>query len=84
MKIEKLEKLSCLKINESQKSYILKSLEGVMAMLHELDELETPSVSITEYKKTQFRDAIAIVVPQRISLHLEDGLFLAPKVIKKD
>lgn len=83
MKIEKLEKLSCLKIDESQKSYILKSLEGVMAMLHEVDELEAPSVSGTEYKKTQFRDAIAIV-PKRISLHLEDGLFLAPKVIKKD
>ena len=83
MKIEKLEKLSCLKIDDSQKSYILKSLEGVMAMLHEVDELDTPSVSSTEYKKTQFREAIAIV-PQKISLHLEDGLFLAPKVIKKD
>jgi Asp-tRNA(Asn)/Glu-tRNA(Gln) amidotransferase C subunit len=83
MKIEKLEKLSCLKIDDLQRPYILKSLEGVMAMLHEVEELETPSISEIKYEKPQFRDAIA-VVPHKTSLHLEDGLFLAPKVIKKD
>lgn len=83
MKIEKLEKLSCLKIDELQKPYILKSLEGIMSMLREVDEIEAPSVSHVKYEKTQFREAPAIV-PLKTSLHLEDGLFLAPKVIKKD
>ena len=83
MKIEKLEKLSCLKIDELQKTYILKSLEGVMLMLHEVEKIEPPQVFEAIYEKTQFRDAVAIV-PKKTSFHLEDGLFLAPKVIKKD
>ena len=83
MEIEKLEKLSCLKIPESEKSYILKSLEGVMGMLHEVEELEVPEVSNIRYEKTQFRQAVDIIYEKK-SLHLEDDLFLAPKVIRKD
>lgn len=83
MEIEKLEKLSCLKIPESQRSYILKNLEGVMGMLHEVEELQVPEISSIQYEKTQFRQAVDIVY-EKESLHLEDDLFLAPKVIKKD
>lgn len=83
MEIEKLEKLSCLKIQESQKSYILKSLEGIMNMLHEVDELKPPCIQDIIYEKTKFRQD-AVIISEKDSLHLEDGLFLAPKVIKRD
>lgn len=88
MDIEKLEKLSCLKIKEEDKSSIQKSLEGVFHMMSELDKIEMPILEKESKVKTIFREdmgkEVMIIKEKSVEgLHLEDGFFLAPKVIKK-
>jgi len=84
MEIEKLEKLSCLKIKENYRQKVAISLDGIMSMLAEVEQIEIPLVDAPEAPLTVFRSACADSAPDTSSLHLEEGLFLAPKVIKKD
>lgn len=84
MNIEKLEKLSCLKINQEQKKEILSSIEGVVLMLKEIDLLKVKESIIDEENITVFRQASQIKNDSKSGLHLEDGYFLAPKVITRD
>ena len=89
MDLEKLEKLSCLKIDIKNKENIQKSLDGVFEMMHSLEKLEIPILNkiepiptvLAEDTKT---DEFMVNKEHGVSgLHLESGYFLAPKVIKK-
>ena len=81
MEIEKLEKLSCLKINDVAKPALMASLQGVMHMLHEIDSIKSPKVENQDLLLTTFREEGGQTLS---TLESVDGLFLAPKVIKKD
>lgn len=88
MDIEKLEKLSCLHLSEDQKSAIKKSLDGVFEMMSQLEETQINSIHEDIKDATQFREEdsknIQVKKEERTEgLHIEDGMFLAPKVIKK-
>jgi Asp-tRNA(Asn)/Glu-tRNA(Gln) amidotransferase C subunit len=91
MDIEKLEKLSCLKIKDSDRANIEKSLEGVFNMMSQLEKIEMfANEKQLEKNKTTFREEnfdgeiSKIKTEQKIDgLHIEEGRFLAPKVIKK-
>ena len=84
MDIEKLEKLSCLKIDEQQKQAILLSIEGVVSMLKEIDSLKVGNFIKEKRHATVFRQDLPIEENSKSGLHLEYGYFLAPKVIVKD
>lgn len=85
--IKKLEKLSCLQLSEEVKEKVATSIDGVMTMIKEIEQLDTPVLKSNEYKKTD----LSIDAQERLysredkvqGLHLEDSMFLAPKVIKK-
>lgn len=89
MDLEKLEKLSCLKIAAEHKENVQNSLAGVFKMMQALDTLEmpvlnkvkpTPTILAEDIKTDEFMVSKENGVS---GLHLESGYFLAPKVIKK-
>ena len=90
MQLDKLEKLSCLKIEDSQKDGLVKSLEGVFSMMHSLEQL---SLMPLEHKDSDLATQLAPARVQKDGLikksedcagiHLQEGYFLAPKAIKK-
>jgi len=85
--IKKLEKLSCLQLSEEVKVKVATSIDGVMNMIKEIEQLETPVLKSNTYRKTE----LSVDAQERLysredkiqGLHLEDTMFLAPKVIKK-
>lgn len=85
--IKKLEKLSCLHLDESVKQNVTESLDGVMGMIKEIERLEMPMLKSDTYRKTE----LSVDAQERLysredkvsGVHLEDTMFLAPKVIKK-
>lgn len=87
--IKKLEQLSCLKIQEKDKEKIIQSLTGIFDMMHALDSVEIGNIK--EQKKeithlaedTLTKEFIFSKEEEVQGLHIEDGYFLAPKVIKK-
>lgn len=85
--IKKLEKLSCLNLSEDVKEKVATSIEGVMAMIQEIEQLDTPVLKSNDYRKTSLSvNAEEIMYDRKQDvqgIHLEDGMFLAPKVIKK-
>lgn len=85
--IKKLEKLSCLNLSEEVKEDIAVSIDGVMTMIKEIEELDTPVLKFNEYKKTKLNgdeeERLYSREDKVLGLHLEEGMFLAPKVIKK-
>lgn len=89
MDIEKLEKLSCLKLAQTDKEKIVKSLEGIFDMMKSLDNIETPNqlsglTELTHLEKDIFNSAAMVKKEEKVQgLHIESGHFLAPKVIKK-
>lgn len=89
MDLEKLEKLSCLKIADEHTDNIEHSLAGVFKMMQALDNLEIPNLNkikpeITVLAEDVKTDEFMVSKENGVSgLHLESGYFLAPKVIKK-
>lgn len=96
MELEKLESLSCLKIESAHRQKIMQSIEGVLDMMHQIDKLELPqtntgknqSVSVKESSditKDLIENKSGLVFRHETveGLHLEQGYFLAPKVIEK-
>lgn len=85
--IKKLEKLSCLHLDEDVKQNVAESLDGVMGMIKEIENLEMPLLKSDGYRKTELSvDAKEILHSREDKVqgvHLEDTMFLAPKVIKK-
>lgn len=84
MDIKKLEKLSCLKIDTDQKEAILSSIEGVIYMLKEIDSLKVSEIVSNKVQLTVFRKDLQVQENSKTGLHLEEGYFLAPKVIIRD
>lgn len=88
MDLEKLEKLSALKLPESQHKEMYHSLSGVVDMLHAIDTIEITA------KSNMFNEATVFENDEVNTEHLEnknnsllnthEGYFLAPKVITKD
>lgn len=89
MQLEKLEKLSCLHLDPNLKEGVKKSLQGVFEMMEQLESISMPKLLPLISEATQLvEDKYQIdnlVKKEDIdkSLHIEDGYFLAPKVIKK-
>lgn len=84
MDIEKLEKLSCLKIPDDKKQELAKSLDGVFNMMHAIDTMKSNIQSKDELLKTEFVIAESEKFNRQSNeLPVENGYFLAPKVIKK-
>ncbi len=85
--IKKLEKLSCLHLDEEVKQNVAESLDDVMAMIKDIESLDMPVLKSDTYRKTE----LSINSEERLysredkvqGVHLEDSMFLAPKVIKK-
>lgn len=85
MDISKLEALACLRLNENNKNEISKSLDEVVETLQSIINVEVENIPEIENKnQTDFREQ-EYVKPMVYGLNVtDDGLFLAPKVIKKD
>jgi len=87
--LKKLESLSCLKIDESQEHKMLAGIQGVVEMLHAIDQVNVNSFSDNQTNPTQL--ATDVVDDTYLfdknktsqSVNIQDGLFLAPKVISK-
>lgn len=98
MELDKLSKLSGLKIEEKDKDFFIQSLTGVIQMMDEISEMKAETKN-TNLEKTIILESIAqidseIKHPKETikidrekyykGIQLEQGVFLAPKVIKKD
>jgi aspartyl/glutamyl-tRNA(Asn/Gln) amidotransferase C subunit len=90
MDITKLEKLSCLKIEEVNKESLEKSLHGIFDMMKSLEEVVIPKTTqlinyeITSLVEDKINFTNLVDKAQQVSgLNMEQGYFLAPKVIKK-
>lgn len=85
--IKKLEKLSCLNLSEEVKGKVATSIEGVMAMIQEIESLDNPVLKSNDFRKTDLstnaEERMYARQEQVLGIHLEDSMFLAPKVIKK-
>lgn len=85
--IKRLEKLSCLNLSEEVKENVAASIDGIMSMINEIENEPMPVLKSKEYTKT----ALSVKAEERMydrkqvvqGIHLEDSMFLAPKVIKK-
>lgn len=83
MDLKKLEKLGCLEIKDKDRSYFINSLESVVTMLKLLEQIPLKELEVSLSQETQFRNSKTR--DETLSgLHIVDGVFLAPKVIKKD
>lgn len=99
MDLDKLARLSCLEIKEEDREFFITSLAGVFEIMDKVASLEsltendklTQSVtfnSLEEDSVSGFQYSQENVLIDREEqykgIHLEQGVFLAPKVIKKD
>lgn len=85
--IQKLEKLSCLELSEEVKEKVTNSIEGIILMIKEIEQLDMPFLKSDTYIKTDLSidltDRLYAIEDKVSGVHLEDSMFLAPKVIKK-
>jgi Asp-tRNA(Asn)/Glu-tRNA(Gln) amidotransferase C subunit len=86
--ILKLEKLSCLKLSKDVELNLEQSLDGVMIMMKSLESLDNPVLKSQEIIKTDLSllqncENLVNKNEKINGLNLEQGMFLAPKVIKK-
>lgn len=85
--IIKLEKLSCLRLDEELKESVTQSIDGIILMIKEIEQLDMPNLKSNSYEKTDLSVGASERLYSRedkvLGLHLEDKMFLAPKVIKK-
>ena len=99
MDLDKLARLSCLEIKEEDREFFITSLAGVFEIMDKVASLDsltendklTQSVtfnSLEEDSVSGFQYSQENVLIDREEqykgIHLEQGVFLAPKVIKKD
>jgi Asp-tRNA(Asn)/Glu-tRNA(Gln) amidotransferase C subunit len=99
MDLDKLAKLSCLEIKPEDREFFTNSLTSVFEIMDTVASLDAKATndnlpqstifdSLSEditAKDTHTKEAIMIDrETQYKGIHLEQGVFLAPKVIKKD
>ncbi len=88
--IEKLEQLSCLKIDKEHKKEFEESIKGVFEMLHQIDKIQVTDNKILEKSPTTLaKDEVSSNYlfdknKENNSVNIVDSFFLAPKVISKD
>lgn len=88
--IEKLEQLSCLKLEKEYKKEFEESIKGVFEMLHQIDKIQVTDNKILDKTPTILaEDEISSNYlfdknQESNSLNIVDSFFLAPKVISKD
>ena len=86
MDITKLEKLACLKLDDSIKEELSKSLDEVVNNLQEVTKIDISNLNLQPQKveNTVFREE-KFQKPLTSGLNKTDeGFFLAPKVIRKE
>lgn len=99
MDLDKLAKLSCLEIKEEDREFFRNSLADVVAIMDKVAGLEsqTSNDRLTQsvlfdalgedevLTHTHLKECTLIDREKQYKgIHLEQGVFLAPKVIKKD
>jgi Asp-tRNA(Asn)/Glu-tRNA(Gln) amidotransferase C subunit len=99
MDLEKLAKLSCLDIKEEDRAYFSNSLADVVEIMDKVAGLDcnTTNDNLTQTvifdsldedtisESTHLKESTLIDREEKyMGIHLEQGVFLAPKVIKKD
>ena len=94
MNLDKLEKLSCLNIKEEDKAMYINSLDGVFDMMNSISQIDNKNDNdnlLVQQQVTELHSEEKLVASEIINrqkeykgVHLEQGVFLAPKVIKKD
>jgi Asp-tRNA(Asn)/Glu-tRNA(Gln) amidotransferase C subunit len=99
MDLDKLAKLSCLDIKQEDREFFSNSLADVVAIMDKVAGLEsqtnndklTQSVVFDSLEEddalihTHLKETTLIDREEQYKgIHLEQGVFLAPKVIKKD
>lgn len=99
MDLDKLAKLSCLDIKEEDRAYFSNSLADVVEIMDKVAGLDCNTTSDNLTQSVIFDSLDEDEIPLSIHLkettlidreeqykgiHLEHGVFLAPKVIKKD
>ena len=94
MNLDKLEKLSCLNIKEEDKAMYVNSLDGVFDMMNSISQIDNKSDNdnlLVQQQVIELYSEDQLVASGMINrqkeykgIHLEQGVFLAPKVIKKD
>lgn len=88
--LSKLESLSCLKVSEALKPEMIKSIEGVFVMLHEIDKVNVDNFNFNSNSPTILAEDkvnetyLFDKTKQNDSVNIQDGFFLAPKVISKE
>ena len=88
--IEKLEQLSCLKLEKEHKKEFEESIKGVFEMLLQIDKIQVTDNKILDKTPTILaEDEISSNYlfdknQESNSLNIVDSFFLAPKVISKD
>lgn len=90
MDIFSLEKLSCLHLPQDKKESMEHSIHGVMKMMHEIDNIVLEDINLINPTSTNLvedsinEDYLVQKSKGALGLHSVDGLFLAPKVIRKE
>lgn len=86
--LKKLEELSCLHLPEDKEDSMLKSIQGVVDMLNEIEQVNVNSNqenfnNPTNLAEDQVNDNFSFEKSKpNLSVNIQDGFFLAPKVIK--
>lgn len=86
MDLEKLEKLSCLKIKEENKEKIINGINSVWLLMEELNEIKVKKVEYNELNETVFNERKDIFVDKEdgtSGIKIFDGKFDAPRVVRK-
>ncbi len=89
MEIEKLGELSCLKVDIENKESLQKNIASIVLMMKEIEsikpkELDSDLVLVERKLREDVVEQDLLVNKDDCqSIHLEDGLFLAPKTVKK-
>jgi aspartyl-tRNA(Asn)/glutamyl-tRNA(Gln) amidotransferase subunit C len=87
--LSKLESLSCLKVPEELKEEMLKSINEVFGMLHEIDKFKVDNINYNSNSPTLLAEDtvndnyLFDKTKNNASVNIQDGFFLAPKVISK-
>lgn len=87
MDMKKLERLSCLKIDESELKKIENSIDDVWQMIGEINEVEVNQiVNKVDDKGTVFlkrNEPMFDIQEKTMGLKNEEGVFEAPRVVHK-
>lgn len=86
--VEKLERLACLHLTDTQKEKVSVSIDGVVKMFDNIlnQKVDSNSQNTNEEYETRFRPentGVQFDVTKGINL-VDSEYFVAPKVIKKD